>query len=187
MYHVIYIYSIVKFVSLLVAVPGSTSPSPADESLHQYVEDGSTYSSIRDPLRIIWFILLGSYHDRLATYHMSGREMATRDTHVSCASGRDDDHVIRCCYHPWPSYRWPNSHWDMCARCGGVVQGASRCHPLAHALGGSAISIWWLCDQLSTPAPDADEVALERSASGFILALMGSFLFTDKKGVHVHL
>ena len=59
--------------------------------------------------------------------------------------------------------------------------------PLADALKGSAISIWWLCDQLSTPAPDADEVILEWSARGFILALMGSFLFEDKKGVHVHL
>ena len=55
------------------------------------------------------------------------------------------------------------------------------------ALRQSAISIWWLCDQLSTPAPDADEVTLARSVRGFILALMGSFLFEDKKGVHVHL
>ena len=59
--------------------------------------------------------------------------------------------------------------------------------PPANALKGSAISIRWLCDQLSTPVPDANEVTLERSARGFILALMGSFLFTDKKGVHVHL
>ena len=59
--------------------------------------------------------------------------------------------------------------------------------PPANALRGSAISIRWLCDQLSTPAPDADEVALKQSARGFILALMRSFLFADKKGVHVHL
>ena len=59
--------------------------------------------------------------------------------------------------------------------------------PPADALGGSAISIRWLCDQLSTPTPDVDEVALERSAHGFILALMGSFLFADKKRMHVHL
>ena len=59
--------------------------------------------------------------------------------------------------------------------------------PPTDALKGSAISIRWLCDQLSTPAPDADEVTLERSERGFILALMGSFLFADKKGVHVHL
>ena len=59
--------------------------------------------------------------------------------------------------------------------------------PPADALRGSAVSIRWLCDQLSTPAPDANEVALERSARGFILSLMGSFLFVDKKGVHVHL
>ena len=59
--------------------------------------------------------------------------------------------------------------------------------PPVDALRGSAISIWWLCDQLSTSTPDVDEVTLELSAHGFILALMGSFLFVDKKGVHVHL
>ena len=59
--------------------------------------------------------------------------------------------------------------------------------PLADALRRSAISIRWLYDQLSTQAPDIDEVTLERSVCGFTLALMGSFLFTDKKGVHVHL
>ena len=59
--------------------------------------------------------------------------------------------------------------------------------PPADALRGSAISIRWLCQQLSTLGPDADEVDLERSARGFILALMGSFLFADKKGVYVNL
>ena len=59
--------------------------------------------------------------------------------------------------------------------------------PTDDALKGVAISIRWLCDQLSTLAPDVDEVTLERSVSGFILALMGSFLLADKKGVHVHL
>ena len=59
--------------------------------------------------------------------------------------------------------------------------------PPTDALRGFSISIRWFCDQLSTLAPDADEVTLERSARDFILALMGSFLFTDKKGVHVHL
>ena len=55
------------------------------------------------------------------------------------------------------------------------------------ALRGSFISIRWLCDQLSTPAPNANEVTLERSVHGIILALIGSFLFADKKRVHVHL
>ena len=44
-------------------VLGGTPPSPADESLHQYVEDGSTYSSICDPHGILWYILLGPHHD----------------------------------------------------------------------------------------------------------------------------
>ena len=69
---------------------------------------------------------------------------------------------------------------ELCGELLGVT-------PPAHALRGSAISIRWLCDQFSTTTPDADEVALERSACGFILALMGSLLFADKKGVHVHM
>ena len=69
---------------------------------------------------------------------------------------------------------------ELCGELLGVT-------PPTDALKGSSISIRWLCDQLSLPAPDADEVVLERSAHGFILVLMGSFLFVDKKGVHVHL
>ena len=69
---------------------------------------------------------------------------------------------------------------ELCGELLGVT-------PPADALKGYAISIRWLFDQLSLPTPDADEVALERSARGFNLALMGSFLFADKKGVHVHL
>ena len=59
--------------------------------------------------------------------------------------------------------------------------------PPTDSLRGSSIFILWLCDQLSTSAPNADEVTLERSARGFIIALMRTFLFVDKKGVHVHL
>ena len=57
--------------------------------------------------------------------------------------------------------------------------------PLANAIRGATISLWWLFSQLSTPPLDVDEVSLERSARGFILALIGSFLFVDKKGVNV--
>ena len=57
--------------------------------------------------------------------------------------------------------------------------------PPADAIRGATISLQWLCFQLSTPPPDADEVTLERCARGFILALIGSFLFADKKGVNV--
>ena len=133
------------------------------------------------------YIPLDTHHDRLTTYHLSCREMAARDTHVSCARRRDDDHFTGCCYHPWSLYRRTSSHWDMCARCGGVVWELLGVTPPVDALRGFAISIWWLCDQLSLSAPDADEVALERSTRGFILALMGSFLFTNKKGVQVHM
>ena len=54
-------------------------------------------------------------------------------------------------------------------------------------LGGSAISTRWLSQQLLTPPMDAYEVTLVHSARGFISALLGSFLFAYKKGLHVHL
>ena len=73
--------------------------------------------------------------------------------------------------------------FDVAELCGELL-GVT---PPADALRRFAISIRWLCDQLSTLAPDANEVTLERSARGFILVLMGSFSFADKKGVHVHL
>ena len=69
---------------------------------------------------------------------------------------------------------------ELCWELLGVI-------PPADALKGSAISIRKLYDQLSTPALDADEVTLERSVCGFILALIGYFLFANKKGMHIHL
>ena len=66
----------------------------------------------------------------------------------------------------------------LCAELLGVI-------PLADAVRGVTISLRWLCLQLSTPPPDANDATLERCARGFILALIGSFLFADKKGVMV--
>ena len=54
-------------------------------------------------------------------------------------------------------------------------------------LQGSTVSTLWLSQHLSTPPIDTDKVTLEHSAHGFILALLESFLFADKKGLHVHL
>ena len=47
--------------------------------------------------------------------------------------------------------------FDVAELCGELLSVT----PPADALRGSAIFIWWLCDQLSTPAPDVDEVTLE--------------------------
>ena len=65
-----------------------------------------------------------------------------------------------------------------------------RLHIHESAVTGTCVfDIAELCGELLgvTPPADADEVTLELSAHGFILVLMGSFLFVDKKGVHVHL
>ena len=69
---------------------------------------------------------------------------------------------------------------SLCQELLGVI-------PPLTELRGSAVSTPWLFQQLSTPFIDTDEVTLERSAHGFILALLGSFLFANKKGQHVHL
>ena len=121
-YPIIYIYSIINMVFSLVVVPGSPPLSVAYESLPQYVEDGSTHSSIRDRRRILRYVPLKPHHDRLATYHLSRREIVARDTHISCLSRRDDDHVTGRCYHPWPSYQRTYHYGDMCARCSRVMQ-----------------------------------------------------------------
>ena len=59
--------------------------------------------------------------------------------------------------------------------------------PSPTELRGFAISTRWLSQQLLTPPIDEDEVTLERSARGFILTFLGSYIFVDKKGLHVHL
>ena len=59
--------------------------------------------------------------------------------------------------------------------------------PSSAELRGYVVSTRWLSQQLSTPAIDTDEVTLEHSSRGFIIVLIGSFLFVDKKSMHVHL
>ena len=66
---------------------------------------------------------------------------------------------------------------SLCEELLGVI-------PPVDAIRGATVSLQWLCSQLSTLPSDADEVTLERSVR-FILALIGSFLFADKKGVNV--
>ena len=171
----------------MLVVSGSTLPSTVDESLHAYVKDGYTHSSIRDPREILWCLPLGPHHDRLATYHLSHREMGP-ETHMFHVPVKEmtimlqNIAIILGLRIDGPSVTG-TCVFDV-AELWRQLLGVT---PLADALKRSAISIRWLCDQLSTPAPDANEVTLERSARGFILVLIGSFLFTDKKGVHVHL
>ena len=107
------------------------------------------------------------------TFHVLVREMSItlQDVAIILSLRIDGPAVIGTCV------------LDVAELCGELL-GVT---PPIDALKGFAISIRWLCDQLSTLTLDADEVALERSARGLILLLMGSFLSADKKGVHAHL
>ncbi|RVX06235.1 Serine/threonine-protein phosphatase 7 long form-like [Vitis vinifera] len=62
-----------------------------------------------------------------------------------------------------------------------------RVTPPTSEIKGSAISTRWLCHQFSHPPVDLDDATLERYARAFILGLIGSALFTDKKGTHIHM
>eukprot|EP00261_Vitis_vinifera_P039130 XP_019080373.1 PREDICTED: serine/threonine-protein phosphatase 7 long form homolog [Vitis vinifera] len=59
--------------------------------------------------------------------------------------------------------------------------------PPTSEIKGSAISTRWLCHQFSHPPVDLDDATLEQYACAFILELIGSTLFTDKKGTHIHM
>ena len=68
----------------LIIVTECSPISSADESLPQPMEDGSTYSSIRDPRRILRYIPIRPHQHRLAAYYLSHREMEARDPHIPC-------------------------------------------------------------------------------------------------------
>ncbi|XP_019080373.2 serine/threonine-protein phosphatase 7 long form homolog [Vitis vinifera] len=57
--------------------------------------------------------------------------------------------------------------------------------PPTSEIKGSAISTRWLCHQFSHPPVDLDDATLEQYACAFILELIGSTLFTDKKVEHL--
>ena len=52
---------------------------------------------------------------------------------------------------------------------------------------GLVISTWWLCHPFSHPPIDSDDATLEWYVGAFILALLDSTLFIDKKDTDVHM
>ena len=65
------------------------------------------------------------------------------------------------------------------------MRGVARRHPTRRCYQRSHYLLAVVMFAVITPPPDVDDVTLERCARGFILALIGSFLFADKKGVMV--
>ena len=184
-YSLIYIYSIINMVFLLIVVTGSSPPSVRafliqwrmDPRICPYVIHAGFYDIYRlGHIIIDWPLitcLVERWRPETHTFRVPIGEMTITLQDVAIILGLriDGPAVIGTCV------------LDVVELCGELL-GVT---PPVDALRGSAISIRWLCQQLSTLRPDADEVDLEQSAHGFILALMGSFLFADKKGVHVHL
>ena len=116
---------------------------------YEYVEDGSTHSSIHVPRGILWYILLGPHHDQLATYQLSHREMVARDTRF--VPVREMTIMLQ----------------DVAIILGLRMNGAV-------VTGTCVFNVAKLCRELLgvTPPPDTDEVTLERSVRCFIITLM---------------
>ena len=179
-YSLIYIYSIINIAFSLIVVSGSPPPSTADDSMWRmdprirpYVIHVGFYGIYRlGHIMIDWSLitcLVERWRPETHTFHVPVREMTITLQDVAIILGLriDGPAITGTCV------------LDVAELCGEMLGVTLP----ADALRGSAISIRWLYQQLSTPRLDADEVDFERSARGFILALMGSFLFTDKKGV----
>ena len=88
--------------------------------------------------------------------------------------------ILGLCIHGLPITGKCDIDWSLlCYELLGVT-------PLTSEIKGSAISTRWLCHQFSHPPVDSDDATLERYAHAFILGLIGSALFIDKKGTHIH-
>ncbi|KAJ9691645.1 hypothetical protein PVL29_013747 [Vitis rotundifolia] len=90
--------------------------------------------------------------------------------------------------HGFPITGTCDIDWSLlCYELLGVTPPTSKINKLA-------ISTRWLCHQFSHPPIDLDDATLIGSAlftdgyaRAFILRLIGSILFTDKKGTHIHM
>ena len=177
-----YIYSIINMVLSLIVVQEVLHPRQQmraflsqwrmDPRIRLYVIRAGFYGIYRlGHIMIDWLLitcLVERWQPETHTFHVPVGEMTITLQDVAIILGLriDGPAVTRTCV------------LDVAELCGELL-GVT---PPFDALRGSAISIQWLCQQLSTLRPDVDDVDLERSACGFILALKGSFLFEDKKG-----
>ena len=89
--------------------------------------------------------------------------------------------ILRLHIHGLPITRTYDIDWSLlCYELVSVT-------PPTSEIKGSTIPTRWLCHQFSHPPIDSNDVTLEWYAQAFILALLGSTLFTNKKGTHIHM
>ena len=89
--------------------------------------------------------------------------------------------ILGLCIHRLPITSTCDIDWSLlCYELLGVT-------PPTYEIKGLVISTRWLCHQFFHSPVDSNDATLEQYTRAFILGLIGSALFTDKKGTHIHM
>ena len=89
--------------------------------------------------------------------------------------------ILGFCIHGLPITGTCDIDWSLlCYELLGVT-------PPTYEIKGLVISTRWLCHQFFHSPVDSNDATLEQYARAFILGLIGSALFINKKGTHFHM
>ena len=117
--------------------------------------------------------LVERWHLETYTFHLPVGEMTITLQDVAV--------ILGLCIHWLPITGKCDIDWSLlCYELLGVT-------PPTYEIKGSTISTWWLYHQFSHSPIDSDDATLEQYARAFILTLIGSTLFIDKKGTHIYM
>nr|CAN72488.1 hypothetical protein VITISV_020886 [Vitis vinifera] len=99
--------------------------------------------------------------------------------HITLDWGLDVAIILGFCIHGLPITGTCDIDWSLlCYELLGVT-------PPTYEIKGLVISTRWLCHQFFHSPVDSNDATLEQYAQAFIVVLISSTLFTDKKGLHV--
>ena len=148
-----------------------------DPRLRSYIIQSRFYGVYHiGHITLDWGLITGlveKWHPKTHTFHLPIGDMTITLQDVAIILGlRIHEHPITdTCDIDWSL---------LCYELLGVT-------PLTSEIKGSTISRWWLYHQFSHSPIDSDDATLEQYARAFILGLIGSALFINKKGTHVHM
>ena len=148
-----------------------------DPRLRSYIIQSRFYGVYHiGHITLDWGLITGlveKWHPETHTFHLPIGKMTITLQDVAI--------ILELCIHGLPITGTCDIDWSLlCYELLGMT-------PPTSEIKGSVILTRWLCHQFSHPPVDLDDATLEQYARAFILGLIGSTLFTDKKGTHIHM